>query len=253
MSHELVENLKHHGFTEYKAKSYVALVGLGMATAREICEVSGVPQGRIYTVLKSLADNGYIEIQEGTPTFYHAQDPVEAFRLLKEDYCRSIDDSVENLKKLHFKAKPPSPFWSIHSEKGIRTRLKLLIRNAKEDLIIFAQDPQVIRQVHNELKTAGKRVNLSILVSDKNAFAGLNLRVYEMSDQLAALFAEMAKNNAKMRKEGWKTDLFMIIDGMDVITVGSQSGNRIATIISMPSVCFMIKRLIEILDPVVCR
>jgi HTH-type transcriptional regulator, sugar sensing transcriptional regulator len=248
---EMIESLKKHGFTEYEAKAYVALVGLGMATAREICEVSGVPQGRIYTVLKVLADSGYIEIQDGTPTFYHAQDPVEAFRLLKEEYCNAIDNSVLQLKKLHFEAKPPSPFWSIHSDKGIRNRLKMLIRNAEEDLIIFAQDPYMLRLVHDDLKTAGKRVNLSILVPDKGAFAGLNLRVYEMSEPLADMFVEMAQKSSKMRKVGWKTDLFMIIDGMDAITVGSQSGNRVATVISMPPVCFMMKKLIEMLDPVV--
>ena len=247
----MVESLKTYGFTTYEAKAYVALVGLGMATAREVCEVSTVPQGRIYTVLQSLANRGFVEIQEGSPTFYHAEDPVEAFRLLKEEYCNSVDNSVEQLKQLHFEARPASPFWSIHSDTGIRSRLKMLIRNADEDLIVFAQDPQMLRLVHDDLRTAGKRVNLSVLVPDKSAFAGVNLRVYEMSEPLAAMFAEMAQRSAKMRRAGWKTDLFMIIDGMDAITVGSQSGNRMATVISMPAVCFMMKKLIEMLDPVV--
>lgn len=251
MMPEMVESLKTYGFTTYEAKAYVALVGLGMATAREVCEVSTVPQGRIYTVLQSLANRGFVEIQEGSPTFYHAEDPVEAFRLLKEEYCTSVDASVEQLKQLHFEARPASPFWSIHSDTGIRSRLKMLIRNADEDLIVFAQDPQFLRYLHDDLRTAGKRVNLSILVPDKSAFAGVNLRVYEMSEPLAAMFAEMAQRSAKMRRAGWRTDLFMIIDGMDAITVGSQAGRRMATVISMPAVCFMMKRLIEILDPVV--
>ena len=251
MMPEMVESLKKYGFTTYEAKAYVALVGLGMATAREVCEVSGVPQGRIYTVLRSLAERGFVEIQEGTPTFYHAGDPAEAFRMLKEEYCTAIDQSVEQLKQLHFEARPPSPFWSIHSDTGIRTRLKMLIRNAEDDLIIITQDPQMLRYLHDDLRAAGKRVNLSILVPDKSAFAGVNLRVYEMSEPLARMFAEMVQKSAKMRKTGWRTDLFMIIDGMDAITVGSQGGNRMATVISMPPVCFMMKRLIETLDPVI--
>ncbi len=42
---EILENLKVHGFTEYEAKAYVALVGLGMATAREICEIAAFLRG----------------------------------------------------------------------------------------------------------------------------------------------------------------------------------------------------------------
>ena len=252
MSDSLTESLKRHGFTEYEAKAYIALAGLGVATAREVCEVSGVPQGRIYNVLKSLAGRGYAVVQDGKPTYYHAEDPVEAFKTLKEDYCRSIDDSVEQLKKLNFKAKPPSPFISIHNEKGIVTRVKMLIRNAESDLIIITQNPGILKQFQSELKAAGKKVNLTVLVPDKSKFAGTNLRVFEMSGELLKLFAEMAENSAKMRREGWKTDIFMIIDGVEAITVGLESESRSATVISIPPVCFMIKRLIEMLDPDVC-
>lgn len=107
MPEELVENLRNYGFTEYEAKAYTAIVGLGRGTAREICEISGVPQGRIYTVLNTLADRAFLEIQEGTPTFYLAENPAEVFAAIKDEYCNSIDEMIEDLRKLNYEAKPP--------------------------------------------------------------------------------------------------------------------------------------------------
>jgi len=254
MTQEILENLRSNGFTEYEAKAYVALVGLGMATAREVCEASGVPQGRIYDVLKQLTTKGYLEVQEGSPTRYRAGDPEVCFNSLKEDFCQTIDKLIIDLKKLHYDTKLPSPFWSIHSDSGIQNRLKTLIRNAKEELIIIVRDPETLRGVVKDLKRARKRVNIYILVDKKDKYSGMNLRVHEMSETLIKFFSEMNDNGPEMRMiTGWYTAFYMVIDGREAITVGQQSEKRIAIITTMPPYCYMIKRLIEMLDPSVGR
>lgn len=250
---EILENLMANGFTEYEAKAYVALVGLGMATAREISEISGVPQGRIYDILKSLAAKGYIAIQEGTPTFYRAEDPEIAFNALKMDLCQSIDESVRYLKSQHIETRPQSPFWSIHSERGIKNRFRTLIMNATEELIIIAMDPDVLKWGIEDLKRARKRVDLYILVDRKNKYTGMNLRVHEMNYSLNRFFLEMNSKGPKMRRAGWQTALYMIVDGNESITIGHQSEKKMALITRMPPYCYVMKRLIEMLDPSVGR
>lgn len=250
---EILENLKVNGFTEYEAKAYVALVGLGMATAREISEISGVPHGRIYDILKLLAAKGYIGIQEGTPTFYRAEDPEIAFTALKRDLCQAIDNSVKYLKRLHIDARPQSPFWSIYSERGIRNRFKTLIMNATEELIIIAMDAEVLKWGVEDLKKARKRIDLHILVDQKNKYTGMNLRLHEMNDSLNGFFQEMSSKGPRMRRTGWKTELYMIVDGNESFTIGHQSGKRMALITSMPPYCYVMKKLIEMLDPTVGR
>jgi sugar-specific transcriptional regulator TrmB len=251
MSEAIIEHLKTHGFSEYEAKAYTAVVGLGRGTAREICEISGVPQGRIYTVLHALADRGFVEVEEGSPAFYLAEDPAELFSAIKEEYCESIDGLVGELKKLHVRAHPPSPFWSIRSERGIQHRLRMLIRNAGEDIVIIARDPRAIKPLANDLKAAHRRVNLTILVHDRAPFTGLGLRVFPMSEKLLALFQEMLEKTPEMKDRTWDTELFLIVDGMSAITVGRRAGARSATVIGMPAACFMIRRLIELLEPAV--
>lgn len=251
MPEKLAENLKNYGLTEYEAKAYVAIVGLGTGTAREICEISGVPQGRIYTVLNALAERGFVGIQEGTPTFYLAENPVEVFAAIKDDYCSSIDGMIEDLRKLNYEAKPPSPFWSIHSEQGIVTREKMLIRYAEQDIIIIIKDPGPLRPLLRDLKAAKKQVNLTILSNEKEKFTNLGLRVEVMSNDLSGLFREMEELGPMMKDANWDTELFMLIDGVTAFTAGYRAGRKKATVIKMPPVCYMIKRLIGMLEPAV--
>lgn len=259
MSDEVIQGLKRYGFAEYEAKAYAALVDLGRGTAREICEMSGVPHGRIYTVLKALADQGFIEVQEGLPTKYQPQDVAEVFGAIKDDYCSSIERLIDQLKEIQIETKPSSNLWSphsflsIHSERGILIRLKTVIRNAKEDIIILSKDSKPIRPLVDDLKTAKKRVNLSILAYDTGSFSGLRLRVHPIGKELSGIFEEMAQKSSQMKDPLWDTELFIIVDGMNAIAVGQRSGKRSATVIEMPPVCFMIKRLIELLEPAVCR
>lgn len=249
MSQKLIENLKYHGFTEYEAKTYAAIAGLGMGTAREINEISGVPQGRIYTVLNTLAERGFVEIQEGSPTFYLVEDPAEMFTEIKEDYCTKVDEMIDELKHLHYEAKPSLPFWSIHSEKGIWSRQKMLIRNAEREIIIFVKEPQGIRHLLKDLKTANKRLNLTILTFDRTRFSNLGLRIDNMSSELLNLFKEMDECGPGMKDVNWSTESSMLIDGTNALTVGYKSGKKSATVIKMPPVCFMIRKLIIMLEP----
>jgi Sugar-specific transcriptional regulator TrmB len=58
MEESIVVGLKKLGLTEYEARAYAALVGLGEATAREIHEASRVPRTRIYDILRDLGGKG---------------------------------------------------------------------------------------------------------------------------------------------------------------------------------------------------
>ena len=51
MNDEVVGGLRKLGLTEYEAKSYAALVGLGEASAREVHEASGIPRTRAAATL----------------------------------------------------------------------------------------------------------------------------------------------------------------------------------------------------------
>lgn len=67
---QLTSNLEKLGLTENEAKAYVGLVSLKEATAREVHELTNVPRAKIYEILKALAKKGFLEVRQGTPTYF---------------------------------------------------------------------------------------------------------------------------------------------------------------------------------------
>jgi len=61
---ELIEVLRDAGLSPYQADAYVTTLEFGTAPVTDIAEVSGVPDPRIYDVLRDLDDEGYIELYE---------------------------------------------------------------------------------------------------------------------------------------------------------------------------------------------
>ncbi len=76
---------------------------------------------------------------------------------------------------------------------------------------------------HRGFEEARKRVDVRILVDQKNKYKGINLRVHEMNDSLNGFFLEMSSKGPRMRRAGWQTALYMIVDGDESITIGHQS------------------------------
>lgn len=70
-----------------------------------------------------------------------------------------------------------------------------------------------LRPVAQELKTAAKRVDLSILVADKSASAGLGLRVRVMGKELIALIEEMHASGSVMHYDRISGECYLLIDG----------------------------------------
>ena len=56
----LHRSLMDLGLSNYESKAFAALCLLGKASAKEICELSGVPQPRVYGILTKLQKRGLI-------------------------------------------------------------------------------------------------------------------------------------------------------------------------------------------------
>lgn len=63
--------------TEYEEKALNELLTLGRSTAPNLSEATGIPKARIYGVLDSLAESGYIKVIPGRPKQYQPYSPEE--------------------------------------------------------------------------------------------------------------------------------------------------------------------------------
>ncbi|GCF12530.1 transcriptional regulator [Haloarcula mannanilytica] len=76
------------GLTEYEATALEQLLSLGRTTAPNLAEASGIPKARVYGVLESLSDRGFIKVVPGRPKEYQPKAPEEI-----------LDRAVENRKQ----------------------------------------------------------------------------------------------------------------------------------------------------------
>ena len=95
----VVEKLKRIGLAEYEAKAYLALLNTHLCTATQVSEKSGVPRTKIYAVLESLKQKGWVRIYSGVPLLFKAVDPLTVFEQIKEDYTTFLDAAQATLKE----------------------------------------------------------------------------------------------------------------------------------------------------------
>lgn len=92
----LRETLEDTGLTQYEAQAYMTLLELGSAAATEIADASGVPQARIYDILRNLEGKGYIETYEKGSLHARARDPSEVVDRL-ETYADTVEAAADEL------------------------------------------------------------------------------------------------------------------------------------------------------------
>ena len=73
------------GFTKNEAKTYIALLKVGLTTATKISKDSGLHRANVYDSLKKLGEKGFVtHIQKENTTFYSATNPQALLRIIKE-------------------------------------------------------------------------------------------------------------------------------------------------------------------------
>ena len=76
--------LRRIGLTEYETKTYLALLDLNKATSGEILKKADINTGKIYDILNSLKNKGFIsEIKEAGVKKFFPADPKQIFDFLE--------------------------------------------------------------------------------------------------------------------------------------------------------------------------
>ncbi|MEW5896932.1 MAG: helix-turn-helix domain-containing protein [Nanoarchaeota archaeon] len=73
------EKLKLFGLNLYERKAYDTILREGASTAHFIAKKSSVPSGKIYPVLDSLIEKGFVSLTAGRPKMFVGVSPEIAF------------------------------------------------------------------------------------------------------------------------------------------------------------------------------
>lgn len=167
--YDLILKLKSFGLTEYEAKVYLALLDRAELTAEEISSLSEVPLPRVYDVLESLEEKGFVKIISGRPRRFEAVEPKLAFQNYIAYLRRSLDQEILNLENLfnslhpileeHYyrsrlRVDPSSLLEPLPDLYDMEERTKNMISSAKREVIIFSQLFTWFNKVEKEIKDA---------------------------------------------------------------------------------------------------
>jgi sugar-specific transcriptional regulator TrmB len=245
ISPQLINNLEKLGLTENEAKAYIGLVSLREATAREIHELTNVPRAKIYEILKVLAKKGFLEVKQGTPTYFRAVDPKYVIGKIKDEIIDCAIEALDQLNELSYELPRTSPVWCIQSEWGIKNRIREILAGAKEELIIFSSSPEYLQEFVPELKKLEKTCRLTFIVDKVERFGSLPFEFREVTQEF-----KDSINNIIIDGTHYNEELFIIADGKESIGVHSAGNKREAVVIKLPVVCYLQKMIYsKVLEP----
>ena len=113
--------VEYAGLSEYEAKVYLSLIGLGSSRARKLSINCKVPRTKVYGTLKKLVEYGLVIEIPGVPKCFTPTSPLDAFgSKVKRTLNKALDFSeiLESLVDIHEmsmkEASPPAEDAVVH-------------------------------------------------------------------------------------------------------------------------------------------
>ncbi len=128
---------KDLGFTEYEAKVLACLVKLKTAGPKEISLDSGVPQNKLYSIIKKFENEGRISLISIEPKKYQLIDIdnlVKEKLKEKEDKLKELMESSKDINLIGDK-EGQFVFSLIKGQKAIMNKLVELNKNAEREIL----------------------------------------------------------------------------------------------------------------------
>ncbi|WP_312911940.1 TrmB family transcriptional regulator [Natronosalvus caseinilyticus] len=183
MGTEPTDLLQELELKEYEATALEHLLSAGRTTAPDIAKATGIPKARVYGVLESLANYGFIKVIPGRPKQYQPKSPETVLERAKEnrrqayeDYCTEIDSIestfLETFGPLYEQANedvtPTSElFHVVDVGDPSETETRQLYQNAAETVYVITNSFAYFEDIETAISTASEQgLEVSVLFLD---------------------------------------------------------------------------------------
>lgn len=187
------------GLREYDAKIYVTLFGMGVASATELHEKTGIPRGRVYETLSYLLEKQFIDSAGTNPIMYQVADihrTYSAFQNEQASKIRILYLSLLELDALHQPVKFPQNQVPILTKEGIDNQFRLMCSRAKSEIVILCNAPEQLKRFSADLHRIRKKVDVYVIVPEPEMSTKLSLPCYMVKDMVdRSLFNPMGTDN----------------------------------------------------------
>lgn len=100
VNQERIQKLMGYGFTEYRARVYLALLDLGTTTAAPIPALSRVPRSRVYSILQQLNEKGLTQVLPERPLRYKPAPLATYLQQVAQERKMSAERLEESLETI---------------------------------------------------------------------------------------------------------------------------------------------------------
>ena len=176
ISDKTKKSLEKIGLTSYEIRAYTTLIKDGESNASEISQNSGVPYSKIYEILGTLEEKGWIGSDDSRPTKYFAKAPSNALETTKqnadtifsENKSVILSELIPLYEKTGTSEKPD--IWFISGAMNIVSKIMEMVEHCREEVMIAV--PQagelIVKQALPKLRQLhDKGIKITILISDE--------------------------------------------------------------------------------------
>lgn len=167
--------LEKIGLTSYEIKTYSALLKTGQINASDLSQKSGVPYSKIYEVLGTLEEKGWIGSDDSRPTQYFAKSPATAIETTKQnleaDFKKNESIIIKELNPLYEQSGTSErpDIWVLSGVVNIASKILEMVDSCRTEVMIAI--PKVAEDLAKEALPKlrllhDKGVDITILVSE---------------------------------------------------------------------------------------
>lgn len=159
------------GLTGYEIRVYISLLETGAMTASSISKQSGVPYSKIYEVLNSLEEKGWLESDSSRPQQFFPRSPstaLEAMRMRSENNFRDSQATIVNeLMPMYTKSgiKERPEIWVVRGIYNIASKVGEIVQNCQQELLVALPGVAegIAKQMQPVLRTLHERDRKSVV------------------------------------------------------------------------------------------
>jgi HTH-type transcriptional regulator, sugar sensing transcriptional regulator len=237
-SDELVHLLQQLGLNLYESKAYLALVARGQISARDLGQLTTIPQSRTYDVLQRLKDRGFAMTTPSSAKTYMPVEPKHTLSALYGEKRKQIQSQMitvqeETEKKMEELQAVLSlaldkissvtseqnqvisqPVFVIEGHQNIENAMVRLIDKAEKEFLRITKPPETRKDVLDPFYFTSGRTMGHLETAKKR---GVRLRALSLVYEIPSLFGfEIPKDDVVERKYLEKADdiheKFVLVD-----------------------------------------
>ncbi len=168
--------LEKIGLTSYEIRTFSSLLKTGELTASELSQKSGVPYSKIYEVLGTLEEKGWIGSDDSRPTKYFAKSPATGIETTKQkaesEFKENQNIILKELVPLYEKSGTSErpDIWVLSGAANIAAKILEMVETCRNEVLIALPEAseELVKQALPKLRLLhDKGIEITVLTSDK--------------------------------------------------------------------------------------